>query len=112
MYSACRSNRLHLLHHYMDLLHDDGLVLGHKSFHNDPANEVSHGTDAEDDEIAGRFTLEAHKGHLTLVGVCEEHARTFVNEERADTASHAAKADDSGYCAFREHIAHYGVDIC
>ena len=42
---------------------------------------VPEGTEAEDDEIAGRFPLKAHKDHLSAVGIIEQEARTLVDEE-------------------------------
>ena len=42
-----------------NLFHHDGLVLRHESLHDEPADEVSHGTNAEDNHIAGGLTAEA-----------------------------------------------------
>ena len=38
-------------------------------------------------------------------------ARTFVDEERADTARHTSQSGNGSYRTFGEHIAHYGVDV-
>ena len=46
----------------MNLFHDNGLVLRNQYLHDNPANQIGHGADAEDDEVTGRFALEAHEG--------------------------------------------------
>ena len=65
----------------MNLFHDNGFVLRNQYLHDNPANQIGHGADAEDDEVTGRFTLEAHESHLALVGIGEEHTRTLINKE-------------------------------
>ena len=44
------------------LVQNDRLVLWYESLHYCPTNEVSNGTDAEDDHVACWLTIEAHEG--------------------------------------------------
>lgn len=59
-----------------DLLHNDGLVLRHKSLHDYPTDKVSHSTDAEHNHVSGRFAVKTHerKGCALPFGVGEEDA--------------------------------------
>lgn len=44
------------------LFYDDRLVLRNEYLHDDPTYQVSHGADAEDDEVASWLTLETCEG--------------------------------------------------
>ena len=89
------------------LLQHDGLVLRYERLHDDPTDEVGHGTDAEDDHIGGRLALEPEEGEAGTLGGCpvEELTRAEVDAHGADTAGHRAEADDGADGRLREHIA-------
>ena len=44
------------------LFYDNGLVLRNEYLHDDPTYQVSHGADAEDNEVAGWLTFETCEG--------------------------------------------------
>lgn len=66
----------------VELCHN-GLVLRHENLHDAPADEISHGADAEDNHVAGRLALEAHelKGFALLLGIGEQSTGTLVDKE-------------------------------
>lgn len=78
------------------LVQYDWLVLWYESLHYCPTNEVSNGTDAEDDHVACRLTFEAHEGEGFTLGFCigEQSTRTLVDEERAYTTCHRTDTCD------------------
>ena len=43
------------------LVNHDGLVLRNEGLHDDPCQQVGHGTDAEDDHVAAFLALKAHE---------------------------------------------------
>lgn len=82
---ACRTSRVACPKGYeneSELLCDGG-VSGHQGLHDDPAYQVGHGTDTEDDHVAGGLALETSegKGLSSLLGIGEECAGAFVDEE-------------------------------
>ena len=82
----------------MCFLFSDRLILGYKSFHNSPANEVGNGAVAEDNHVASRFACgtEELEVRALFICVCEEHTRTPVDSEGAKTAKHGTDACNSG----------------
>lgn len=56
------------------------LVFRYKGFHDAPADKVGGGADAEDDEVAGRFSGESQEGQVDLLGVNEELTSHFLEE--------------------------------
>lgn len=78
------------------LVQYDWLVLWYESLHYCPTNEVSNGTDAEDDHVACRLTFEAHESEGFTLGFCigEQSTRTLVDEERAYTTCHRTDTCD------------------
>ena len=87
---------LNIIRSTRELLYHVGLVLRHKCLHDDPANEVGNGTDAEDHHVGSRLTVEAEesKGDTLLCCPVEELTRAEVDAHRTDTTSHRAKTDD------------------
>ena len=57
------------------------LVAGNEEFHDGPAYEVGNATDAKYDEVACGFAFVAHKRHVGLGCIIEEHTGTEVYEE-------------------------------
>jgi hypothetical protein len=55
---------------YSLILNHDGLVLRHEGLHDAPADEISHGTDAEHHHVGGRLTLKAEEGEGTALSRC------------------------------------------
>ena len=85
----------------------DGLVLRNKGLHNAPADEVSYGTDAEDNHVGSRLALEAEEreGSALCGSPVEELTRAEVDTHRTDTASHGAKTYYRTDGALGEHVA-------
>ena len=51
----------YMLPEYLLLVYNDWLVLRHKNLHYNPADEISHGTDAEHNHVATLLAVEAHE---------------------------------------------------
>ena len=43
------------------LLSNDWLILRNQRLHDEPANQISNGTDAEDNHIASRLSFKSHE---------------------------------------------------
>lgn len=91
----------------------DGGVAGHQGLHDDPADEVGYGAQAEDNHVARGLALETGESECRarFLGVGEQHAGTLVDEERAYAARHAAYARDGGYNRLGEHVTYGGEDV-
>lgn len=55
------------------LFKNDWFVFRNQCLHYNPADKVSYGTYTEDNEVAGRFSREAHECHVCISGESEEH---------------------------------------
>ena len=72
----CNIPELLAVRRFRDLssVHYDWLVFRHEDLHDNPSDEVCHGTDAEHDHVAALLALEAHEAELcSVLGIGEEH---------------------------------------
>lgn len=97
----------------LKLFYNDGFVFMYEGFHDKPCDEVSNGTDTEDDHITGLFAFESHEAESCsqVFGMGKQRTSTFVDEERTDTSRHTADTGDGCDGAFGEHVADGREDI-
>ena len=94
-------------------LHLYRFVLGNKALHDGPGNEVGKAAEAEHDEVAGGFALEAKEGEGCALGlgVGKELTGNPLDNHGADTSGHCADTGNGGDGALGEHVTHGGEEV-
>ena len=83
----------------------------HQSLQDAPSCQVGKRTVDEDDEVAGRFSLEAQERHVGFGSVVKEVAAYLVDGLRTDATSHTVDAGHGAHGFAREQVAGHREQI-